>query len=481
MMRKTLLLTLVLSSLFLLTGDAKDKRSQPQPTTTPALDPVLTRTLAPAVAQTPSPSVVIMPLPKPSGLIIRTSEVQGQDVGARINAADKALGARMGWILVDVAGELKTRAHISKGHKLKFGKGRFSVVNSGRYTSAILLEDDTAIYGSGMKETFILESRDSYAVISSQGMLDREAGHDAVGIRSNITLAGFTVEGRNMTAEGGVNSTIQLGNAHNVHIYNVGLRDTTCLGITAGGTGLTNKHAENWIVEQCLFEGVASQNLNVVNGQKITFRKNIFLRTGKICGNGAPCEGVTPVDVEPNTASDVARDIVIEDNLIDSSQSPFLHGNGIVVQNGARANFGNVVVRRNRLIAWPVEQPPTSVRMTSGIWMSGVSGVLVTNNYIARAAHSGIRMEGCSNVTIERNTLVGTGTGGILSFEVMNTTDSRIAFNVVQGDPNFPWGMDVIKETGSSDRNIYEGNTAKVYLSGKASRIIGARMSQGTK
>jgi parallel beta-helix repeat protein len=411
-------------------------------------------------------------LPAPSGLVMYSKNFAGEDVGARINAADKALGARPGWIVVNEAGELKTQAHVSAGHRLKFGRGRFPVINPNLNGSAILLESDTAVYGSGMNETVILESVNSYTIIASAGTLESEQGHWNIGVRQNITIAGLTLEGRNMKAEGGVRSTIELGNAHNVRIYNVGLRDTTCLGITAGGTGLTGRHAEDWLVENCLFEGVASQNLNVVNGRRITFRQNTFLRTGKLC-TGGPCEGVSSIDVEPNTASDAARDITIEGNLIDSSKSPFLHGNGIVIQNGAKADFGNVVVKGNRIIAWPPEQPPTSTRMASGIWISGVHDVTISDNHIARAAHSGIRLEGSVRVTVERNTLAGTGTGGILSFEVMNTTDCRFAFNRVTTDPKFPyWGMDVIKETGTSDRNVYEGNTATVYVSGKSSRVI---------
>jgi parallel beta-helix repeat protein len=466
----------LIAALLLMTGYPEKTGTQAQ--RLPLLDAGLASTsmpgaVEPSPEQTPAPSVKKFPLPSPSGLVVKTSDFQGPDMGARINAADKALGAREGWILVDGSGELRTQVRINARHKVKLGRVRLSVVNSGRYTSAILLENDTAIYGSGMGESVILESENSYAVISSAGILDRETGYDAVGIRQNIQLAGFTIEGRNMVAEGGVNSTIQLGNAHNVHIYNVGLRDTTCLGITAGGTGLTNKHAENWIVEECLFEGVAAQNLNVVNGQTITFRRNIFLRAGKICKGGTPCEGVTPIDVEPNTPSDVARDIIIEDNLVDSRDSRFLHGNGIVIQNGVKATFGNVVVRRNRIIAWPPEQFPTSVRMASGIWVSAVNDVTISDNYVARAAHSGIRFEGSTRVTVERNIVAGTGTGGILSFEILNTTDSRFAFNRVTTDPNFPsWGMNVIKETGTSNRNIFQGNVAEVIISGRESRVI---------
>jgi parallel beta-helix repeat protein len=444
-------LGLLLSSLLIFTA-LPEKRSQA------ALRPV---TRLAQASQT---------IPKPSGTIVYAKNFKGADLGARINAADQALGANRGWIVAE-AGTISTQVRLNPGHKLKLGNGRFELVNSDIWTGSIYLESDTAVYGEGAGKTIIVEPENAYICIASVGTLDAERGYTATGIRQNIELAGFTIEGRNKKAEGGVRSTIQLGNAHHVHIYNVHLRDTTCLGISAGGTGLTGKYADDWIVEDCTFEGVASQNLNVVNGQRVIFRRNKFLRPGKICGDGKPCEGVTPIDVEPNTSADVARDITIEDNLIDSSNSRFLHGNGIIVQNGAKASFGNVIVRRNKIIGYRLDGPADS-NMASGIYLFGVNDVTVSENEVARAAHSGIRVESSTRVTIERNKLLGTGTGGILSFEVKNTTDSKFRFNRVQRDGLF--GRGLLTESGDSDRNIYEGNVVDeaVNLVGKGSRVI---------
>lgn len=412
-------------------------------------------------------------IPTPSGTIVYTKNFKGADLGARINAADKALGAGKGWIVAE-AGTISTQVRLSTGHKLKLGRGRFELVNSDIWTGSIYLESDTAVYGEGIDKTVIVEPENAYICIASAGTLDTERGYTATGTRENIELAGFTVEGRNTKAEGGVRSTIHLGNAHRVRIYKVYLRDTTCLGISAGGTGLTGKYAEDWIVEDCTFEGVASQNLNVVNGQRIIFRRNKFLRPGKTCADGKPCEGVTPIDIEPNTASDVVKEIDIEDNFIDSSNSTFLHGNGILVQNGVGIrDYGPVRVRRNRLRGGPLERL-VSGNMASGIYLVRATNTLVSENEIVRVGHSGIRLDGCSKVVIEKNTLVSTGTGGIMSFEVASTVDSRIAFNSVTVDSRSPAGRGVIIETGASDRNVYEGNTVSegVNLIGKGSRII---------
>lgn len=421
---------------------------------------------------TPGPTPAPAPLPTPGGAIVKVSAYEGQDIGERINKADKALGAKEGWIRVDVVGAISTTVHLSAGHKLKFSKGRYPLNGFAKDDFPFLVENNTAIYGSGMDETTFLESPTGYLVIGSAGLLEVERGYGWVGIRSNLRFAGFTVEGRNMTAEGGVRSTIQLGNAHDVHIWSVKLRDTTCLGITAGGAGLTGKFAENVLVEDCVFEGVASQNLNVVNGQKIIFRRNKFFRTGKLCAGGTGCEGAVSIDVEPNNSSDVARDILIEDILIDSTNSPFLHGNGIMIQNGVHANFGNVTLSRITVIGGPLTTNYSNI--ASGIYLANVNNVIVRDAYVQRVGHSGFRVESSKNITVERVKLVSTGTGGILSFEVYNTTDSRFAFNSVTVDPHSPLGRGLINETHDSNRNVFEGNIVSehIYIIGKESRII---------
>jgi parallel beta-helix repeat protein len=414
--------------------------------------------------------------PAPSGLVVKTSNYQGADLGARINAADKALGAKAGWIVVDKSGDISTQVHISAGHTLKFGRGRFPLLNpeGGRWRGVIMLDDNTAVFGEGDGETILVEPPNAYICIQSTGVTKSEQGYSAIGITSNIEISGFTIEGSNTKAEGGVSSTIELGNAHHVHIHDVKLKNTTCLGITAGGTGLTNKHAEDWLVENCIFEGVASQNLNVVNGARITFRHNQFIGTGKICGNRQPCEGVTPIDIEPNSSMDAVKDIVIKDNLIDSTSSQFSHGNGILVQNGVGIkDYGPVQVLNNRLIGGPLIQDYAG-HIFGGIVLSGASNVVVADNEITRTAHNGIRVESGKSIVVERNKIISTGTGGIPSFGVDSTVDSRFANNSVTVDPRSPVGTAIIVESGSSNRNTFEGNIAPggISLVGAQSRII---------
>jgi hypothetical protein len=79
---------------------------------------------------------------------------------------------------------------------------------------------------------------------------------------------------------------------------------------------------------------------------------------------------------------------------------------------------------------------------------------------VQRVAHCGIRLEYASRVRVLRNKIVSAGTGGLLSFDVKDTSDSEIIDNVITVDPRSPIGLEVIHETGtSSSRNVYRGNT----------------------
>jgi Right handed beta helix region len=418
-------------------------------------------------SQGAAPHIVTKPIPQPSGMIVKVSTVKNEsELGKRINLADKMIGERDGSIVVDVVGAIETPLHLTSNHRLYFGAGEYSLSVPGKEAAAIMLENNNAIYGAGINKTILLEPTNGYYVIAGAGLLlDKANGVEWAGIRSNITLAGFTIRGRNTAVEGGVRSAVALGNAHDVHIYNIGLENTSALGVTAGGNGASGNHAERWLVEESFSRGSASQAWNVVNGREITFKHIIVLDMGKLCG-GNPCEGATAFDVEPNVSQDAASNITITDCWIDSSNSSFLHGNGILIQNGVGVpDFGPVTVTRNHVDGGP------HYRIATGIYVTG-QNTTVTDNYVTRVGHSGLRLEGATGNQVERNELVSTGTGGIHAFEITNSSGNTIRSNTVRVDPQWPLGNGIMVELGKSDRNIYKGNAVgTLTVIGKQSRV----------
>jgi parallel beta-helix repeat protein len=204
-----------------------------------------------------------------------------------------------------------------------------------------------------------------------------------------------------------------------------------------------------------LFTKVASQAAAVVNGRNVKIDGNTFKDSGRCCA-----QGMTAIDLEPNDPSDIIRNIEITNNTIDSTNSSFLHGNGILVQNNVRTKgFGPVLVQDNTVIGGALI-PNSAGNVATGIYVAGFTqDVKIINNTVRRVAHCGIRLENAIRNYVSGNKLISTGTGGIFAFEIINTTDSQIFDNVVVVDPKSPLGNEWMTETGTSARNSYRGNS----------------------
>ena len=378
---------------------------------------------------------------------------QFTDLGAKINAADKDLGTRVGEILVRDGGTISTQVVINPGHTLHFGPGTYRLATQLLSEGAILLKSRTTVTGSGWDAIIVEPPRTGWIVFQSYDDARSQPIHS--GTNSDINTTNLKIVGANPAVEGGVRQTVNLGNCHRCKVEHLWLDATGVIGVQAGGNALTGNFADTVVIKNNLFTHVASQAAAVVNGRNVVIDGNTFKDSGRDVH-----QGMTPIDVEPNDPSDIAQNIEITNNVIDSRGSTFLHGNGILVQNAAGThNFGPVMVKNNTIIGGEL-QPTINGRIATGIYIAGKTrDVSVINNTIRRVAHSGIRLQDSTRNHVAGNKLISTGTGGILAFEVIDTTDSNILDNVVAIDPNSPAGNSVIKETGASRNNTYRGNT----------------------
>ncbi len=378
----------------------------------------------------------------------------GADLGQKINAADQDLGSNVGEILVQGGGTISTQVIISPGHTLRFSEGTFRLTTELLWEGAILLKSRTAVVGSGAKTIIVEPPRTGWVVFQSYEDARTRPAHS--GTDSNIDISNLTIRGANPAVEGSVRQTITLGNCHNCSVTRVAFDGTGVIGVQAGGNAIKGNFADTVLIKNNSFTRVAGQEVAIVNGRNVVVDSNTFKDTGR--NNGL--QGVTAIDVEPNVSTDIIQRIEITNNVIDSSGSGFLHGNGILVQNGAATQgFGPVLVKGNTVNGGPLV-PNFGGNVATGIYVAGnTQDVTVVNNIVRRVAHCGIRLENSTRNFVSGNTLTSTGTGGINAFEIINTTDSKIFDNVVQVDPASPLGNSVIVETGSSRNNEYKGNT----------------------
>ncbi len=379
----------------------------------------------------------------------------GADLGAKINAADKDLGSLPGEIVVEDGGVISTQVVINSGHTVRFTRGVFRLETALLSEGAFLLHPNVTIVGAGWDETIIVEPpRVGWIVFHAYDDIRSDPIHS--GVTAGLRVSNLQIRGANPGVDGGVRQTVSLGNCHGCEVSKVWFNQTGVIGIAAGGNARRGHFADGVKITDNLFTGVASQAAAVVNGRNVLIDRNVFKDSGR-----KNSIGMTPIDLEPNEPIDIIQNITISNNLIDSRGSGFIHGNGILVQNGAGTrNFGPVVVTRNTVIGGNLT-PAESGYVATGIYVAGnTQDVEVSHNTVRRVSHSGIRFDNTTRNNVFKNTVISTGSGGNISFQLNDTTDSRIVDNIVAVDPNSPAATGVIQETGkTSANNVYSGNT----------------------
>ncbi|HKP38120.1 MAG TPA: hypothetical protein VJT71_14780 [Pyrinomonadaceae bacterium] len=403
---------------------------------------------------------------------------RGTDLGEKINACDRVLGARVGEITVSPGGPIRTQVTISGGHTLRLRAGVYpsNFVDTGE-DGIIRLRSGSRIVGAGQNATILEESSERAIVngllnhwtviINYDGSLSNYAASRDIRV-SDLQIRGAA------SAYNSAPPTIALGNCHNCSVERVTLDGTRSIGIQAGGGAEEGNLADGVVIRDCILRGVASQSLAVVNGANITLERNQIISPGanpsaeqaRRLQNPPP--GNVPIDLEPNSAKDTMKNIVIRGNVIDASDSPGLNTlNGIVIQNPTgipAARFGPILVEGNRIIGARLSDTTNHIAAT-GIWISGAQATRVINNYIQRA-YDGIRVSSALDFEISKNQLVSCG---------FTANSSMVLEGVLRGSI-----VDNVFTIGPGDA-LAEGNDTVIAMGHDQarSRVVIARNRQG--
>jgi hypothetical protein len=377
--------------------------------------------------------------------VVTANDFPGDELGARINAADKALGAKPGEIQVKDGGLIATQVIISSDHVLRILPGTYVTKTS---NIPILMKSRSSVIGSGW-ESIIVESTapNQFTVISAYNQSITNGKPD-----SALVIRDLQVKGANP----GFNSApqaISLGNCSGCLVDKVWINGTRSIGIQYGGSSSSGFFAENSKVTNCLFTRVASQNLALANGRNIVFEGNRFIKSGQIGGPGN-----TNIDVEPNEGADRLQNVVIRNNFIDVRNSDYsITGNGIVVQSTSGTPFvGPILIENNTIIGGSNTGVITNV-LSNGIYIFGgtMQDVTIRDNSITRTGQSGIRIEG-TRINVLNNKLTDVGGGGTPGFVVL-ATNSQIIGNTFSSNPNQSVDGTITILPGSA-RNVYQNN-----------------------
>jgi parallel beta-helix repeat protein len=379
----------------------------------------------------------------------------GDDLGAKINAADIGLGDNPGTIVVQagITYIIKTPITLSKNHNLYLKGGEY-MPTTDVVGPVILLKGQNMIYGDG-NTTIVYESPDtnqiSHAIIESWDdfhALQHDAGNYGDFVIKEIHFKG--VKRLKRTFDSAV-PTVGLGNAINARVEHCYFDSTTSIAVVAGAYSVGPKneifHAENiWIVNN-QFLHVASQNIGIVNAKNFHIEGNTFNAAGQVRGQEISSGASTYIDIEPNAPTDVAENFTISNNIIDARPAGNL-GNGIIVQQGGSSVLsGPGVIGNNTIIGGGY--PPESITnaLSIAILLAGCRDVIVTGNTVRRCGQQGLYLAVSIRCFITGNRLHQVGGGGIHAVSVDSST-----YCVFQGNSIF--SADDNKEHAGSNENI---------------------------
>jgi hypothetical protein len=286
------------------------------------------------------------------------------------------------------------------------------------------------------------------------------------GKASNITIQGFRIKGRQTVYDGGVRSTILLGNCQRCAVMDVYLEDTASIGVTAGGSALEfkrpngtvnkNNFARDIVFTRNIFSGVAAANTATINTEDAYIFHNYVRRPGHHTPRFGG--GVCGHDHETNSPADHTRNIYVYNNLYDyEGAHQDAAGNAICLQDPyVGVNRGRVVAANNVIIGGRNEG--TRRFLSNGLFLNGLKDCQILNNYIFRTGQNAIQIYGISNCLIQDNVFDSTGGGGNPSFWSRGMKDT-----IVRRNPyirrNIPINMQAGFMEICGERNQYIDNT----------------------
>src|SRR5688572_1786262 len=187
--------------------------------------------------------------------------MNGNDVGAKINACDAKLGTNKGEILLQGGGTISTPIIVSSNHTLRVASGIYKATNDG---AVIRLKDDSSLIcdswdavleettgrigPGGVKPFTIVTAYSGSSPDSPNGSTAR-----------NLVIRGCHVRGARKDFDS-ASQTIALGNCRNCSVTNNWLEATRTIGIQTGGGSSMGNYADNVIISKNLLTTVASQN-----------------------------------------------------------------------------------------------------------------------------------------------------------------------------------------------------------------------------
>jgi hypothetical protein len=399
----------------------------------------------------------------------------GTDLGAQINYVQclhqTALSCGPLTILCNSGGgSIATQIRVRDNNTLRLGPGDYPAAITTQYdgtplvgTTVMLVGDNSSVVGSGWG-TVLHETSNSDrtqgGLVVIRTFLNAQNGDNLS--NKNVVIRDVQIaSGGNLTTNG-ASAAISLGNAQNALVTNVYLNNTHSIGVEVGGGSNTGNHADSVTVSQCLFDGVGAVSLAAVNARHFTFANNRFRAGGNALGGNVN----TPyIDLEPNVATDVIQDFVIDGNILEMISAPPNPSTGaptiagIAIQ-GSMTPYGPGVLSNNVFLGGTGASRAAN---GGGIFL-GAENVTAIANTVKWNTNEGIRVSGKRNFVVN-NYVQGVGdwairVDGSYNHVMGNTIEGSAPDNsgsyypqIVECDPTV-----TPCASPTADYNYYSGN-----------------------
>lgn len=283
----------------------------------------------------------------------------------------------------------------------------------------------------------------------------------------NVAILGFRIKGRQQTPDGGVRSTVQFGNCHHCLAQYVYLEDTGSIGISFGGSAsqvttvggtFGGNFSNDSVMYRNVMSGVSAANMATLNAENIFTFENYVRRPGHhdpLFGGG-----VCGYDHETNSNEDHTRNIWVYNNLFDyEGANRDGAGSAVCLQDPyVGPNRGKVVAANNVAIGGRDDRVHRF--MSNGIYLVGLKGCEVVNNYVFRTGQNALQGYALNGCLVQDNDFEHTGGGGGVTINLDGVVNSTFRRNNYRDRPGLAISSaaGIIESCGSG--NTYEDNRA---------------------
>lgn len=305
-----------------------------------------------------------------------------------------------------------------------------------------------------LEPTFVNGPHPAIEVFQALG--DTVGSH--TGSARNIAVIGFHIKGRQKVYDGGIRSTILLGNCVRCTAQNNYLEDTGSIGITFGGSALEkNNYSDQGLVWHNVTSGVAAANFAAINSENLLVIENYSRRPGHHDPQFGG--GVCGFDLETNSPADHTKNIQVFNNLFDyEGAAQESAGNALCLQDPYQGVNHGIVTAANNVAIGGRGEHSNHRYMSNGIFLVGLKQCQIVNNYVFRTGQNALQAYGLNGCLIQDNDFESTGGGGNSTALLNGVVNIVFRRNNFRSRP----GVTINVQAGIVDKcgkgNVFENN-----------------------